>query len=447
MTRITRRVIFAQAWPIIIGQALVPLVGIVDVAVIGCMSDARNLGGVALGTTILNLVFWSFGFLRMGVTGITAQARGAGDDEEIRATLLRSLALGIGLGVGLLVLASVTVPLSLALMAPPVGVRPAARAFLTVRFLGAPAALGFYAINGWLLGLGRTRLALGVQALMNGVNIGLDLLFVGALGLGARGVGIGTTLAEWSALAGGIAAIRIVLGPDWRDELRAIRRARLLDVAAIHRLVVVNADIMVRTLALLTIFTWFTRAAAGLGPVPLAANHVLMQFVSISAFVLDGFAFTAEARVGAAIGARSRPALLRAIRLTGEFSLGGGLLFSALILLVGRDAIAFLTHDAAIRALANAMLPFCAAIPVVGMASWLLDGIFIGAIAGSTLRNAALAALTLYLLTDFALKPLGDTGIWLALLASYVYRAIALGLAIPGLLRRVTGIPEPVVTA
>lgn len=443
---ITRRAIFAQAWPIIVGQALVPLVGVVDVAVMGRLGDAQDLGGVALGATILNLLFWTFGFLRMGVTGITAQAHGAGDDKEIGATLLRALALGVGLGAMLLVLAPIIVPVSLSLMAPPGGVDAAARGFLTMRFFGAPAALGFYAINGWLLGLGRTRLALGVQALMNGMNIGLDLLFVGALGMGARGVGLGTSLAEWSALIGGLVAIRLVLGPAWRAKLHAIGWARLLESAALWRLIVVNADIMVRTLAMLAMFTWFTRSAAVLGPVPLAANHVLMQFVSISAFVLDGFAFTAEARVGAAIGARSRPALIRAIRLTGEFSLGGGVLFSVLILLVGRDAVAFLTHDAAIRALAGAMLPLCAAIPTVGVASWLLDGIFIGAVAGSTLRNAALAALALYLLTDFALKPLGDTGIWLALLASYAYRAIALGVAVPSLLRRVSGTSRSGVT-
>ncbi|NKJ43087.1 MATE family efflux transporter [Novosphingobium sp. SG720] len=437
MTTISRRVIFAQAWPIIVGQALVPLVGIVDVAVIGRLSDARNLGGVALGATILNLVFWTFGFLRMGVTGITAQAHGARDETEILATILRGLGLGLALGTAVLALSPVIVPMSLSIMAPPGGVGAAARAFLTMRLFGAPAALGFYAINGWLLGLGRTRLALGVQAVMNGVNIGLDLLFVGGLGLGARGVGLGTTLAEWSALGGGIVAIRLVLGPAWRGQMGAIGQARLLEAAAIRRLVVVNADIMVRTLAMLGIFTWFTRSAAMLGPVPLAANHVLMQFVSISAFVLDGFAFTAEARVGAAIGAGSRPALLRAIRLTGEFSLAGGVLFSVLILIFGNDAIAFLTPDAAIRASAEAMLPLCAAIPTVGVASWLLDGIFIGAVAGSILRNAALVALVLYLLTDFALKPLGDMGIWLALLASYAYRAIALGLAMPALLKRV----------
>jgi len=184
---ITRRAIFAQAWPIIVGQALVPLVGVVDVAVIGRLGEARDLGGVALGTTILNLVFWTFGFLRMGVTGITAQAHGAGDDMEAGATILRALTLGVGLGAVLLVLAPLIVPVSLSLMAPPGGVDAAAREFLTMRFFGAPAALGFYAINGWLLGLGRTRLALGVQALMNGVNIGLDLLFVGGLAMGARG--------------------------------------------------------------------------------------------------------------------------------------------------------------------------------------------------------------------------------------------------------------------
>lgn len=440
MTETTRRAIFAQAWPIIVGQALVPLVGVVDVAVIGRLSDARNLGGVALGATILNLVFWTFGFLRMGVTGITAQAHGARDDTEVGATILRALTLGIALGAMLLVLSPVIVPVSLSLMAPPDGVDAAARGFLTFRLFGAPAALGFYAINGWLLGLGRTRLALGVHALMNGVNIGLDLLFVGGLGMGARGVGLGTSLAEWSALIGGLMAIRLVLGPAWRAELRAIGRARVLEAAAIRRLIAVNADIMVRTLAMLAIFTWFTRSAAALGPVPLAANHVLMQFVSISAFVLDGFAFTAEARVGSAIGARSRSALLRAIRLTGEFSLGGGLLFTLLIMLVGRGAIAWLTHDPAIRAMAGAMLPYCAAIPTVGVGSWLLDGIFIGAVAGNILRNAALAALALYLLTDFMLRPLGAAGIWLALLASYAYRAMALGVAVPALLRRVSAV-------
>jgi MATE family multidrug resistance protein len=185
------------------------------------------------------------------------------------------------------------------------------------------------------------------------------------------------------------------------------------------------------------LFTWFTRASAGLGTVTLAANHVLMQFVSVSAFVLDGFAFTAEARVGAAIGSRSRADLLRAIRLTGEFSLGGGLLFSGLIIGVGYAAIGLLTHDPGdARACPGRCCPYCAAIPLIGVPSWLLDGIFIGATASRALRNASIAATALYLATDFVLKPWGDEGIWIALLASYAYRAGALGVALPSLLRR-----------
>jgi len=444
MPFLTRRAVFQQAWPIIAGQALVPLVGLVDVAVIGRVGAAADLGGVALGAAIVNFVFWTFGFLRMGVTGITAQAHGAGDGAEVAATLMRSLLLGAMLGLAILLLAPVIVPLSLRVMAAPPGASRAAHAFVAARLMGAPAALSFYAVNGWLLGLGRTRLALGVQAVMNGVNIALDLLFVGGLGLGAGGVGLGTALADWSALLGGLVAVRLVLGPGWRRQLRAIGAARLRDRPALRRLVGVNLDIMVRTLALLLLFTWFTRASAGLGTVPLAANHVLMQFVSVSAFVLDGFAFTAEARAGAAIGAGSRADLLRAIRLTGEFSLGGGLLFAGLILALGHPAIALFTRDPATRALAHAMLPFCAAVPLIGAPAWLLDGIFIGATAGRALRNASIAATALYLATDFALRPWGDDGIWIALLASYVYRAGALGIALPRLLHRVPASPSPV---
>jgi MATE family multidrug resistance protein len=437
MMPLTRRAVFTQAWPIILGQALVPLVGIVDAAVIGRTGDAAALAGVALGATIVTLVFWTFGFLRMGVTGLTAQAHGARDEGEVAATLMRALILGGGIGLGLLLLAPLIVPAALQLMTVPAQAEAAARSFTFARFLGAPAALAFYAINGWLLGLGRTRAALACQIALNGINIALDLLFVMGLHMGAPGVGIGTALAEWSALACGLLAARHVLGPGWWRA--TIRPGTLLAWRPMRRLIAVNADIMIRTLALLVLMTWFARAGARLGTVPLAANHVLMQFVSVSAFVLDGFAFTAEARVGAAIGAGSRAALLRAIRLTGEFSLAGALLFSGLIVLAGTSFIALITHDPAVQAQARAMLPYCALVPLVGMPSWLLDGIFIGATRGRALRNAALAVTAAYLLTDHAMRGLGDAGVWLALLASYAYRAVSLGACLPALVRGVGG--------
>jgi MATE family multidrug resistance protein len=429
--------VFAQAWPIILGQALIPLVGVVDVALIGRSGDAGALAGVALGAAVINLVFWTFGFLRMGVTGMTAQAHGAGDGEGVTATLLRALVLGVGVGLLLLLLSPAIVPATLALLSAPPNAAGPAHSFTAARFLGAPAALGFFVINGWLIGLGRTRLALGCQIAMNGINISLDILFVGPCEMGALGVGIGTAIAEWSALAAGILAVRHVLGRGWWHRLFHEHWSTLFSLHGLRPLVAVNIDIMIRTLALLLLFSWFARAGAQLGAVQLAANHILMQLIGVSAYVLDGFAFTAEARVGAAVGAGSRSALLRAIRLTGEFSLLGGLTFCVLFALTGGGLINLVTADPAIRAQAMAMLPYCALIPLLGVPSWLLDGIFIGATRGLILRNAAILATCAYLATDYALRGFGEVGVWSALLASYLYRALSLGVCLPHVLRLV----------
>ena len=445
MTRLTRSAVFAQAWPITVGQALVPMVGIVDAAVIGHTGDAAALAGVALGATVITLIFWTFSFLRMGVTGITSQAQGAGDTTEVTATLVRSVILGGLIGLLLLATSPMIVPLAFDILSASPAVSRTGEAFVHARLFGAPGALGFYAINGWLLGLGRTRLALGVQIVLNGVNIGLDLLFVRGFGLGAAGVGFGTALAEWSALLVGLLACRHVLGPAWREHLAGLTRRTLLALAPMKRLIAVNTDIMIRTLALLALFTWFANAGSRLGAVPLAANHILMQLVSVSAFVLDGFALTAEARVGTAIGAGSGRDLKRAIRLTGEFSLAGGALFSLLIWITGNAFVGLITRDGPTRAMAGAMMPFCALIPVLGAPSWILDGIFIGATRGKVLRNAAVAATLAYLATDWRLRSWGNSGVWTALLASYIYRAISLGVSLPMLLRQTAGptISEP----
>ncbi|MFV0625403.1 MATE family efflux transporter [Sphingomonas sp. ac-8] len=433
---LTRASIFAQAWPIMLGQTTVPLVGIVDTVVVGRTGDAAALAGVALGTTIINFLFWSFGFLRMGMTGMTAQAQGSGDAQEVRALLVRGLALGVAIGVLLFALQLLLVPLALSLLAGGGALDAAAGGYVAGRFVGAPASLGVFALTGWLLGLGRTRAALLLQIAMNLVNVVLDIWFVWGLGLGAHGVGLGTACAEWSALLLGVGIALRILGPGALTGLRT----GLFDRAKLRRLFAVNADIMVRTVALLVLFGWFANAGARLGAVPLAANHVLMQFVSVSAFVLDGFAFTAESRIGGAIGRRSRGELLRATRLTGEFTLAAGAAFALLIHLAGAPLVAAITDNADVRAQAIALLPFAALVPLVGAPAWLLDGVFIGATRGRSLRNAALAATLLYLATDLLLRPFGAAGLWIALLASYAYRAAGLGLALPRLVRSV-GVP------
>ncbi|WEJ98887.1 MAG: MATE family efflux transporter [Candidatus Sphingomonas phytovorans] len=435
-TSLTRRAIFAQAWPIMLGQTTVPLVGLVDTAVIGRTGDAAALAGVALGTVVINMIFWTFGFLRMGMTGMTAQAEGAGDAREVEAMLLRGVVAGVGLGVVLFALQIVLIPLALETMAGGGALDDAARGYVSARFLGAPASLAIFAINGWLFGRGRTRAALALQIVMNLVNIALNLLFVWHFHMGARGVGLGTACAEWISLAVGLAIVG--RGVDWRR----ILSPALFGGGALRRLFAVNVDIMVRTIALLSLFLWFTNAGARLGATALAANYVLMQFVSVSAFVLDGFAFTAESRVGQAIGAGSRPAMVRAIRLTGEFSLLAGIGFALLFFALGPALIAFFASNPAVRAQAGAMLPFAAIIPAIGVPAWLLDGIFIGATRGKALRNAAILATALYIATDLLFRPFGESGIWWAFMASYLYRAVSLGAYLPGLLRTIE-VAEP----
>ena len=438
---LTRRSILAQAWPIMLGQITVPLVGLVDTAVIGRTGDAVALAAVALGSFVVTFLFWTFGFLRMGMTGLTAQADGAGDAVEVRALLTRGVAMGLGLGAVLLAVQMVVIPAAFALLAGSGSLDATAEGFVAARLLGAPAALAGFAINGWLLGLGKTRQALLLQVVMNVANIILDLLFVWHFHLGARGVGFGTSSAEWIALAAGLAIVGGVLGTPGRAAIRA-EAARAFDRSALKRLFGVNADIMVRTVALLILFGWFANAGARLGDVALAANHVLMQFVTVAAYVLDGFAFTAESRVGQAIGAKSAADFRRAMRLTGEFSLASGLVFALGIALAGRPLVELMTSNAIVRDHAMALIPFAALQPLIGAPAWLLDGVFIGATRGRALRNAGILSTALYIGSDLLLRPWGATGVWVALTLSYLYRAGCLSLWLPGLVRD-AGPPPP----
>jgi MATE family multidrug resistance protein len=432
---LNRASIFAQAWPIMLGQASIPLVGVVDAIVIGRTGDAAALAGVALGVTIINLIFWTFGFLRMGMTGLTAQAEGGGDQREVEALIVRGLVAGSAIGIVLLVLLWPLRELAFAVFAGGEAVTHQARAFVTARFLGAPASLAVFAINGWLFGLGRTRAALALQLVMNLANIALDVTLVFGLGLGAAGVGLGTSGAEWVALLTGLTVVTRIAGASPLALARRAGRTALFAREAMVRLFAINRDLMIRTIALLILFAWFANAGARLGATNLAANHVLMQFVSVAAFILDAFAFTAESRIGQAIGARSRPQFVRAARLTFEFSLASGAILALLFWSLGDHAIRFVTTDPAIRAAAGHFLPFAALIPLIGMPSWMLDGIFIGATRGHALRNAGVMATALYVAADFALRPLGNLGVWLALCASYLFRAASLGAYLPSLVR------------
>ena len=423
----TRTAVARQAWPIILANAAEPSLGLVDTAVIGHYGSATELGALALGALRFNFVYWSFGFLRMGTTGFVAQAAGAGDEAEVRASLARALLLAALLGVALWILQWPITALYFGLMDGSDAVESVAGEYFHARIWGAPAALALFACSGLLIGLGRSRELLLVQLLLNGLNAALDVWFAGVLGMGARGIGLGTAIAEWSTLVVALWVVWRVLRARPAEQAPFIDWSRISDIARIREALSANGDILVRTLCLLLAFGWFANAGARFGDVTLAANHILLQLVSFSAFFLDGFAFVAEARVGAAWGARSRAAFQRAVRLTGELAAGTAIVLSLLVLLLGEAAVAALTTLPAVREVAAAHLPWTALYVLLSVAAFQLDGIFIGTTRTREMRNASVASFLVFLLCAWPLVAAwGNHGLWLAFVVFVVARALAL---------------------
>lgn len=424
---LTRRRVLALAWPVVLAQAATATPGLVDTAVMGRAGTATDLAAVAVASVTFSFVYWAFGFLRMATTGLTAQAVGAGEADEVRALLQRGLLVGLALGVAIQALFPAWRAAAVAGFQASAGVEAEAVQYMNARVFGAPAALMGFAINGWLLGTGRTRGLLAFQLVLNLSNAVLDATFVGVLGWGAMGIGAGTAIAEWLALGVGLWLVRSGLP----------RAPGLFDRARLKALFQANADILVRTLALLSAFAWFVNAGAGLGDAEAAGNQVLLQFIAVSAFVLDAFAFIAEKETGEAVGARDPDRLDRAMRRTSELALGFGVLFSVGFLVLGGPLIHAFIADPAAREVALHFLPWCAAVPVLGVPAWQLDGIFLGATRGRALRNAAVVATAAYIGLDVLLADLGNTGVWWAFLVMYGLRALALLPGLPGLRRAV----------
>ncbi|MCA8899956.1 MAG: MATE family efflux transporter [Hyphomonas sp.] len=423
---LTRRKTLALALPVIAAQAATATTGVVDTAIMGRFGDKTALAAVAIAAVAYSFIYWGFGFLRMSTTGLAAQAGGQGDETEKRAVLQRALLLGGAIGLALLLLSPILKPVAFAAFAGTETVERLAGGYFDARIWGAPAFLMGLAVTGWMLGTGRTGQMLVFQIVMNTVNAGLDAWFVAGLGWGPAGIGAGTAIAEWVALGIGLAFVRDAFGAH----------AALFDRARLTALFAANRDIMIRTLALVLCFGWFVRSGTLISTAATAGNEVLMQFITVAAFVLDGFAFVAEKEAGEAYGARDARRLARAMRLTSEFALASGAAIALLYMFGGGWVITTFVSDIEAREAALAYLPYCALVPLIGIAPWQLDGLFIGTTQGRALRNAGIAVAIAYIATDLILRPAyGNTGVWTAFLLMYLYRAAALGAHVPGLFR------------
>lgn len=401
------------AIPNILSNVSVPLLSSVDTALMGHLS-AEHLGAVGIASMMFNFLYWNFGFLRMGTTGLTAQSFGANDIQAQGATLLSASALAMLLAVLLWVLQVPLFSLAHFLMNVPEGYGTLVEDYFYTRMWAAPATLMLYVLLGWLFGQQNAAYPLFIAIFSNVVNIICSVYWVKVLNMGTTGVALGTVVAQYASMA-------LALGLIWfkyPQKVKTIKVSWLKQVDRYTRLLKVNADIFLRTLSLTIAFGFFYSQSAAASGLALATTTVLLQFLNWMSYAIDGFAYAAEAMVGKYVGAKSNGGAHRAIKLSMGYGMGLAVLFSLGYWLAGEQLIALFTDEVEVRQLAQNYIPYLVALPIIGTACYIWDGVFVGLTATRAMRNLMLIALIGYLTSYYLLLPhLGElSALWIALL-------------------------------
>lgn len=438
--RIWHQRVWQLSLPIMLSNASTPLLGMVDTAVVGHLDSPHYLGAVAIGSMVFSLLFWGFGFLRMGTTGMTAQSLGAGDYDETIAHLARAMLIAIVIGAALILLQLPLSRIAFTLTDSSDAVTTEGIAYFQARIWGAPATLLNYCLMGWFLAMNRTSYVLILQLTLNGANILFDLIFVIGLDMTADGVGYASVIAECIALTIGLLLVRHLIS----RQAGRLQPGAVLNAFALRRLIAVNTDIMIRTLCLQIGFLWFTAQGSQISDVALAANAILIQLQSFMAFALDGFAYTAESLSGQAKGARSRRRFDAAVFVSSFWAGIFSLVFALSYWLFGAEIVRLLTDLPEILAYADGFLIYAVILPIISVVSFQFDGIFIGATETRALRNAMMLSLVTFLCVGYALMPiLGNHGLWISFAIFMMMRGITLAIAYPKLRK---SIPEDIHT-
>jgi MATE family multidrug resistance protein len=426
---ITHARVLAIAVPMTLSNATTPLLGVVATAVIGRLGQAHLLGAVALSSVVFDCMFWLFAFLRMSTVALTAQALGRNDVAEERATLMRALLVAAAAGLALIAL---QVPLGTAiysLMGASADTTRAADLYFQVRIWSAPFVLANYVLFGWLVGLTRANIALALQVAINVTNAVAITILVVMLDLGVMGAALAAVVAEAVGTAFGlIVALRIV-GARMPDVATIFDRTHLI------RLFLVNRDIFIRTALLIAAWGFFAAQGARSGDVVLAANSVLHNLMLVGAFFLDGFALAAEQLCGHATGARNGAAFSRAVKLSLIWGFGFGVATTLVILALGPSLIDLMTASPEVRLAARGYLVYAAFASVIGVFAFAYDGIYIGATWTRDMRNLMIVALAAYLATWWLTLPLGNTGLWIAILMFFGARGALQAARYPALVK------------
>ncbi len=435
--RVDLRRFLALAGPNVLANLMVPLAGLVDTALLGHLPQMQALAGVGLAGVVFDYLYWSFGFLRMGTTGVTAQAVGAGDDDEATLTLARAGLLALCLGLLILVLAQPIEALAFWILDGTAAVEAMGREYFAARIWGAPFTLLNFALLGWFLGRGRVDKVLWMSLVANAVNIALDWWFIRELGWGSAGAGWATAASQLVACVWGISSV----GP--RQLARDLRRLRprIRDAAALRRLASLSGDILVRTFALLTAFALFTNYSAALSTLALTANTVLLKALSTAAFFIDGYAYATETMAGWAAGRKDAGALRRLLRIALPLGVVTGLIFGACFWAFP-ELFGLLTDHGEVLDEVAAQSGWLLAVLAFSGAAYIFDGYFLGLAAGKRLRRAMIWSLLLGFWPLAAWARYGGLGasaaldlLWAAMVLFMFARSLSLGVAVPKTLK------------
>lgn len=425
--------VWKLAGPIILANVTVPLLGAIDIAVVGHLPGPQYMAAVGIGATIFSALYFGFVFLRMGTTGLVAIAKGETNRIESSAWLIRALMIALSLGGLLILLKSFISNISFHFIKPPNETLFLAKAYFNARILAAPAALANFAFLGWIIGMHKAKHAFYSQFILNVTNIVLDLLFVVTLGYGVAGVAYATVIAEYVGVAYGLMIARkyILL------YIRNHTKSPLFQLEKMKSLLSVNGNIFIRSLCLQIAFFYFTVKGASLGNTILAVNAVLTNFQLFTAYALDGFANAAEALVGDAVGKKKREAFIEAVKVTTFWAILLSIIFTAGYALFWEHLVSLLTNVTSVRETTRDYIIWAIILPLLSVWSFQLDGIFIGATHTKPMRNSMIVSLILYLiLLQVTIPQWHNHGLWLGFSVFMVLRAATLALGWPGLVNR-----------
>ena len=406
------RKILQLAIPSIVSNITVPLLGLVDVAIVGHLGSASYIGAIAVGGMLFNMIYWIFGFLRMGTSGMTAQAYGKRDLTEVVRTLLRAVGVGLLISLGLWILQSPILRGAFVLIDATEEVKRWASLYFNICIWGAPAVLGLYGFAGWFIGMQNSRFPMFIAITQNIVNIVASLCFVFVLGMKVEGVALGTLIAQYAGLF-----MAFALWLKYYGRLKAYINWDGLWGGAMRRFFSVNSDIFFRTLCLVAVTTFFTSTGARQGDVILAVNTLLMQLFTLFSYIMDGFAYAGEALAGRFIGAKNDVGLRKYIRLLFLWGIGLSLSFTILYAFLGKDFLGLLTNDTSVIESSGDYFYWVLAIPLCGFSAFLWDGIFIGATATrQMLYSMLVASATFFIMYYLFYRSMGNHALWMAFL-------------------------------